>query len=113
MSNTLKSLLFLLIGIVASSSAYSQSTTSTISGRVADTNGVLQGAMITAVYTPSGIMYHAFTQHDGSYRINDVVAGGPYTIKAEASGHRTLVYKDVMLLFRRPLWLIFFSKKRL
>ncbi len=111
MSNTLKSLLFLLIGIVASSSAYSQSTTSTISGRVADTNGVLQGAMITAVYTPSGIVYHAFTQHDGSYRINDVVAGGPYTIKAEASGHRTLVYKDVYAPLSQAVVVDFFLKE--
>lgn len=95
MSKTLKSFLVVVFGLLLSSTAMAQSTTSSIAGHVTDADGALQDAMITAIYTPSGIVYHAFTNKDGSYRINGVVAGGPYTLKVEMMGHQTLVIKDV------------------
>ena len=78
----------LFVGLLISLPAWAQTTTSSIVGRVADVDGPLQDALVTAVYTPSGITYHALTNANGMYRINGVVAGGPYTIKAEMQGHR-------------------------
>lgn len=95
MSKTLKRLLVVLIGVLFATTAYAQSTTATIAGHITDANGGLQDAVITAVYTPTGITYHAFSGRDGVYRINNVVAGGPYTIKVEMMGHQPYVVTNV------------------
>ena len=95
MSKTIKRLLVVLVGVLFATTAYAQSTTAAIAGHVTDEHGALTDVMITAVYDPSGIVYHAFSNRDGSFRINGVVAGGPYTVKAELMGHRPLVLKNV------------------
>ena len=95
MSKTIKSLLAVLFAVLFSATALAQSTTSAIAGHVTDANGPVADAMVTAIYTPTGIVYHAFTNRDGSYRINSVIAGGPYTIKTEMMGHQTLVINNV------------------
>ena len=95
MSKTIKSLLVVLFAVLFSTTAYAQSTTASIAGHVTDANGNLQDAMITAIYKPTGITYHAFSNRDGSYRINGVVAGGPYTIKAEMMGHQPYAVTNV------------------
>ena len=95
MSKTIKRLLVVLIGVLFATTAYAQSTTASIAGHVTDANGGLQDAVITAVYTPTGITYHAFSGRDGVYRINNVVAGGPYTIKVEMMGHQPYVVTNV------------------
>lgn len=95
MSKTIKRLLVVLVGVLFATSVYAQSTTASIAGHVTDENGPLTDAMITAVYTPSGIAYHAFSNRDGSFRINGVVAGGPYTVKVEHMAHRPLVLNNV------------------
>ena len=87
MSKTIKRLLVVLVGVLFATTAYAQSTTAAIAGHVTDEHGALTDVMITAVYDPSGIVYHAFSNRDGSFRINGVVAGGPYTVKAELMGH--------------------------
>ena len=95
MSKTIKRLLVVLVGVLFATTVYAQSTTASIAGHVTDENGPLTDAMITAVYTPSGIAYHAFSNRDGSFRINGVVAGGPYTVKVEHVAHRPLVLNNV------------------
>lgn len=95
MSKALKSLFVLLFEVCFVASLCAQSTTSAISGHVADSAGPLSEVMVTAVYTPSGVVYHTFTNKDGNYRIGDVISGGPYTVKAEAAGHRAQVYQEL------------------
>lgn len=95
MSKTIKSLLVVLIGVLFATTAYAQSTTATIAGHITDGNASIQDAVITAVYNPTGITYHAFSNRDGSYRINSVVAGGPYTIKVEMMGYQPYVVTNV------------------
>lgn len=95
MSRTIRYALILLFGVLLSASLRAQTTTSVITGHVADTSGALSEVMVTAVYTPSGVVYHTFTNKDGNYRISDVISGGPYTIKAETSGHRSQVWQEV------------------
>ena len=88
-------LLALCLGLGFSMTVMAQSTTSTIEGRVADGNGPLADAMVTAVYTPSGLSYHAITNREGSYRINAVAAGGPYTVKVELLGYKSASVQNV------------------
>lgn len=95
MSKTIKRLLVVVVGVLFATTLSAQSTTASIAGHVTDEHGALNEAIITAVYAPTGLTYHAFSGRDGVYRINGVVAGGPYTIKAELAGHRPLVVNNV------------------
>lgn len=81
--------------VLPTSVVSAQSTTSSIVGHVSDANGNLQDAIVTAVYMPTKVVYRAITNKDGSYRINGAVAGGPYTIKVEMMGHKTVTFTDV------------------
>lgn len=95
MSKTIKRLLVVLFGVLFATTVQAQQTTASIAGHVTGEKGALQDAMVTAVYTPTGITYHAFTNRDGYYRINGVVAGGPYTIKTEMMGHQAYAVTNV------------------
>lgn len=95
MSKTIKRCVVVFLCLLFTAAAMAQSTTSSIAGHVTDANGPVQDAMISAIYTPTGVAYHAFSNRDGSFRINGVVAGGPYTVKVEMMGHQTLIIKNV------------------
>lgn len=95
MSRTIRYAFFLFLGVLLTASLRAQTTTSVISGHVADTSGALSEAMVTAVYTPSGVVYHTFANKDGNFRLSGVISGGPYTIKAEAAGHRAQLFQEV------------------
>jgi len=65
-------------------------TTSTLSGSVTDqSGGVLPGATVTAVHTPSGTTYETVTQADGRFTFLAVRTGGPYVVKAAMNGFKT------------------------
>lgn len=71
-------------------------TTGTISGSVADQQGgVLPGATVVAVHTPTGTAYEAVTQADGRFTILNVRVGGPYTITIKMQGFKDDVMKDI------------------
>lgn len=65
-------------------------TSGTLTGVVMDAQkGVLPGATVTAMHTPTGTTYEAVTQADGRFTMNSVRVGGPYTVKTTMSGFKT------------------------
>ncbi len=76
-------------------SANAQVTTSALSGKVTDAAGAVVGAPVVATYTPTGVVYYGISEKNGSYRINGVIPGGPYTIEVEMLGYRKMVVTDV------------------
>ncbi len=74
---------------------FAQVTTSSISGRISDDEGVVVGAAVVVTYTPSGTVYYSTTDNNGAFRINAITPGGPYTVKVEMLGYRTVEYTDV------------------
>jgi outer membrane receptor protein involved in Fe transport len=94
----LKRLLCLLtIVLLASSYAFSQVTTSSLSGTVHDANDQLVGATITATHQPSGTTYTAVSRTGGRFTINNMRVGGPYLIQVSYVGFETLKYEDIEL----------------
>ncbi len=76
--------------------AFSQVTTSAISGVVRDPkNQVLPGATVSAIHVPTGTVYKAATNKSGAYVFPAVRVGGPYTITASYVGFKTDEVKDV------------------
>ena len=64
-------------------------TTGTIAGVVSDAQGgVLPGATVVALHTPTGTGYESVTGSDGRFRLLNVRAGGPYTITVTMAGFK-------------------------
>ena len=71
-------------------------TTGTISGSVVDTQGgVLPGATVVAVHTPTGTSYETVTQADGRFTLLNVRVGGPYTVTVKMAGFKDEATKDI------------------
>ena len=82
-------------GVLFTVSAFAQVTTSSISGRVSDSEGVVVGAAVIATHVPSGTNYYSVTDKNGAYRINAVTPGGPYSVRIEMLGYRGVEYTGV------------------
>jgi hypothetical protein len=92
----MKKVLLLLLFSITTLFAFSQVTTSAISGVVKDPkNQVLPGATVSAIHVPTGTVYKAATNKSGAYVFPAVRVGGPYTITASYVGFKTDEVKDV------------------
>ena len=70
--------------------ASAQVTTSSITGKITDVEGPVQGAVVIVVNEESGSSFAAVSDKNGRYVMNGVTPGGPYTVKTSILG-----YKDV------------------
>lgn len=78
--------------------AFAQITTSSLAGRITDSEGQpVIGAAVLATHTPSGTVYGVVTNNDGRYTINGMRTGGPYTVAVSCLGYQGLTYTDVTL----------------
>lgn len=75
--------------------AFAQSTSSTITGYVSDSKGAVAEAVVTVVHVPTNTAYYAVTNQKGIYTLNNVMAGGPYTIKVDRINHKTSIIQGV------------------
>jgi outer membrane receptor for ferrienterochelin and colicin len=78
--------------------AYSQVTTSTLSGHVSDNEGALPGATVMVVHVPTGTVTGAVTDAKGDYRLHNLRPGGPYRISFSYIGYKTQEHQDVTLV---------------
>lgn len=88
MKKSIKALLLSLTAMLSVVSAFGQITTASLSGRISDDAGVVVGAPVVAIHTPSGTTYYSVADKNGQYHINGITPGGPYTIKVEMLGYR-------------------------
>jgi len=91
--------LLTLVFMLASLLMFGQgSTTSSMKGYVSDQSNVpLIGVNVVAVHTPSGSFYGTSTNVDGSFRIDNMKVGGPYTITISYVGSEDVVTENVFL----------------
>ena len=93
-----KRILPLLILMLFGFLAQAQVTTSSMSGKVVDANGMdLIGATIIATHTPSGSQYGTITGTDGRFNIQGMRPGGPYQVEVTFIGYTKGTYKDITL----------------
>ena len=95
MKQTIKCFVAALVAMFAVVSAYAQVTTSSFAGRISDDKGVVEGVAVIATHVPSGTNYYSTTDKNGTYRINSVTPGGPYTLKVEMMGYRPMEYNGL------------------
>lgn len=90
--------MFLLILSFMSITAFSQVTTSGISGCVKDEAGEpLPGAAVIAIHEPSGSQYSTIANVNGRYFINGMRTGGPYVITVSFIGMTDVKLHDIKL----------------
>ena len=78
-----------LLLLCATAASAQTVTTGNIAGTVTDTQGgVLPGATVTAVHTPTGTNYEAITGADGRFSLLNVRVG-PYTVSVTMSNFCT------------------------
>ncbi len=88
-----------------------QITTSSISGSVKDDKGVaIPFATVVAIHTPTGSNYATTTRDDGSFNINGMKVGGPYTVKAMMTGFQPTAEENIFLQLAVPYKLKFNMK---
>lgn len=73
-------------------------TTGTMTGVVMDAQkGVLPGATVVAVHTPTGTSYEAIAGNDGHFSLINVRVGGPYDVTVTMSGFKAQSQRGVMV----------------
>lgn len=94
-----KNIKFLLVTIMVmmATAINAQVTTSAVNGKVYDASEAIIGATVTAKHVPSGTVYRTVTNASGVYAIQNMKAGGPYTIEISYVGYETKVFNDVTL----------------
>ncbi len=95
MKQTIKCFVALVAAVLFSVSAFAQVTTSSISGRVNDSEGAVVGAAVVATHLSSGTTYYSVTDKNGAYRLNAIAPGGPYTIAVEMLGYRDVKFENL------------------
>ncbi len=97
-SNSLQTLLTLLLLFLGSAGAFAQLTTSSLTGSVKDTKGeALLGATVVALHTPTGTSYGNITNENGLFSIQNMRVGGPYTITVSYVGYKSYTLENVTL----------------
>lgn len=99
MRRHLLQLMTVLAMVLLAGTAWSQVTTSSITGTVKDAKGqALEGATIRAEHQPSGTTYSAYSGKGGVFIIPGMRTGGPYRVQVSFTGLKTSVFEDITLI---------------
>ncbi len=89
MSLSKKSMLYALLLFLLPAMVAAQVTTGTVTGTVRTPDGKsLPGASVTLTHEPSGTRYVTISGKEGTFTVNGVRIGGPYTLLVEFVGFR-------------------------
>ena len=98
MKQSIRKFLLMAVCLISGAAAFAQVTTSSMSGRIVEDDGVpVFGASIIVVHTPSGTQYYAVTNQDGRFAIQGMRTGGPYTVEASFVGFQPVKFTDIIL----------------
>src|SRR5687768_2727199 len=89
--------LLVVIALTASGSAFAQGQNGILTGIVADGDGVVPGATVTATDPATGLVRTAVSNDRGIFRVLSVPAGR-YTVKIEMEGFRQITLNEVMVI---------------
>lgn len=98
MKQMIKQFALAALSLVLTASLFAQVTTSSMSGRITETDGTpVIGAAVVAIHTPSGSKYYSITDNNGNYRIQNMRVGGPYSVEVTYLGYGTIKGENMNL----------------
>jgi hypothetical protein len=98
--------LLVTIAVITSPLLFAQITTSSLTGSITDaSNAPLAGANIKATHQPTGTVYTSITSKGGQYTIQNMRAGGPYSIEISFVGFEKQQFEDIFLMLAEPFLL--------
>jgi Carboxypeptidase regulatory-like domain len=74
-----------------------QETTSSVRGTVSSESGAVSGASVTVTHVPSGTSAVTSTDTSGTFSLNGLRVGGPFTVVVEAGGFEQTQITDLSL----------------
>src|SRR5262245_28542770 len=89
--------LLVLIALACATNVFEQGQNGILTGIVADGDGVVPGATVTATDPTTGLIRTATSDDRGIFRVLSVPAGR-YTLKIEMEGFRQITLSDVMVI---------------
>ena len=89
--------LALALTLMMATVVQAQVTTSTMSGRVTDADGVVIGATVIATHQPSGTTFGTVTNMEGRFNLNGMRVGGPYSVEISYIGYGTSTTSNITL----------------
>lgn len=90
--------MMMVLLFLSAAAAFSQVTTSGMSGRITSESGEsLPGAAVVAVHIPSGTQYGTITNSDGRFSLQGMRPGGPYKVDISFVGYSTGKFSDINL----------------
>ena len=93
-----KKLLLVAILFVSATVLGQGVTTSSMSGKIVDTNGEsLPGAAVLATHIPTGTNYGSDADFDGFFRISNMRVGGPYKVTVSFLGYKKYEVNSIFL----------------
>ena len=95
MKQTIKCLVAAFAATLVSVVSFAQVTTASMSGKVTDAQGALQGVAVVAVHEPTGAQFYAITDASGYFYLTNITAGGPYNVKVSCLGYKDVTYTDI------------------
>lgn len=91
-------LLYLFGGLVFPALLLSQVTTSNMAGLIKNLKGdPLSGASVTITHEPTGTVYSTSTTSRGHFSVNNMQAGGPYSVEVSYIGYEKQKKDDIYL----------------
>lgn len=88
----------MILAVITTATSYAQSTTASLQGYVTDDSGKpLAGATVVATHTPTETIYGTITDRNGSYHLQGLRVGGPYTVEFSFVGYKDVKFGDVAL----------------
>jgi outer membrane receptor for ferrienterochelin and colicin len=91
------------IAMVAAAPAFAQETSSSVRGTVTSAGTPVADAQVDVIHEASGTTASVTTNGDGSFSVNGLRVGGPFTVKVSAGGYEDSQVTDVYLSAGQPL----------
>lgn len=93
-----RSVLLAFFTLILGSFASAQVTSSALSGRILSLkNESLIGAAVTVTHEPTGTVFKALTDENGYFQLENMIVGGPYSVKTTYIGYKENAKTDVFL----------------
>ena len=89
---------FLLICLLfAAVTSAAQVMTASLGGRITDENGPIEGVTVVLINQTTNAQYYASTDRRGWYHMQDIVPGGPFTVRIHYFGYNPLTVRNLYL----------------